>query len=461
MKISVLEKSLYYINIRNCTLLTDDGISTFLLKCRKIHSMVLSYTSFGDRSIHTLCTPGPSDSTDQNYEHACVMAFNIQELHLDGCKGIGSAALSRLMSNINIMKFLCLRATSLTNCALCKFVGSCLEYLDVSETVVSMVSLASVIRRNSNLKCLKTAGCPRLLFKHDEVEPMSDRSFLHEIKNTCYLEDVEMGWGFCPVLVEDLIPSFSKVRKMTVGLGTTLADSVLDALPEICPFLESLVLRFQVISDRVVRNLLESATNLQVLCLHYCLGSLTSYSFQAKASALRILRLEWVIPWITNDDLTILTQNCNLVELSLSGCKLLESSSQHIISSGWPNLIQLHLEECGKITLDGVSSIFNCKALEDVLLRHTGRGIGRGIVNDAVRELSLLRKLALDLCDASEGGYDIPNNLEGSMMRTVRMSRCKSWRSSFEGSSKLVHKDTLVLERSSRRLTTTVVKERL
>ncbi|GJN16613.1 hypothetical protein PR202_gb03617 [Eleusine coracana subsp. coracana] len=306
--------------------------------------------------------------------------------------------------------------------------------------MVSMVSLASVIRRNSNLKCLKTAGCPRLLFKHDEVEPMSDRSFLHEIKNTCYLEDVEMGWGFCPVLVEDLIPSFSKVRKMTVGLGTTLADSVLDALPEICPFLESLVLRFQVISDRVVRNLLESATNLQVLCLHYCLGSLTSYSFQAKASALRILRLEWVIPWITNDDLTILTQNCNLVELSLSGCKLLESSkfysqgSQHIISSGWPNLIQLHLE---------------------------GRGIGRGIVNDAVRELSLLRKLALDLCDASEGGYDIPNNLEGSMMRTVRMSRCKSWRSSFEGSSKLVHKDTLVLERSSRRLTTTVVKERL
>ncbi|GJM91777.1 hypothetical protein PR202_ga08187 [Eleusine coracana subsp. coracana] len=259
---------------------------------------------------------------------------NISRLTLEGrddIDGIGSAALSQLMSNINIMKFLCLRATSLTDCALCKFVGSCLEYLDVSETAVSMVSLASVIRRNSNLKCLKTAGCPRLLFKHDEVEPMSDRSygdFLHEIKNTCYLEDVEMGWGFCPILVEDLTPSFSKVRKMTVGLGTTLADNVLHALPEICPFLESLVLRFQVISDSVVRNLLESATSLQ---------------------------------------------------------------------------------ECGKITLDGVSSIFNCKALEDVLLRHTGRGIGRGVVNDAVRELPLLRKLALDLCDASEGGYDIPN----------------------------------------------------
>ena len=80
------------------------------------------------------------------------------------------------------------------------------------------------------------------------------------------------------------------------------------------------------ISDRVVRNLLESSVNLQVLCLHYCLGSLTSFIFQAKAPALRILSLQWVTPWITNDDLTILTKNCNLVELSLSGCKLLDSS---------------------------------------------------------------------------------------------------------------------------------------
>ncbi|TVU37009.1 hypothetical protein EJB05_18972, partial [Eragrostis curvula] len=473
LQISVLKKSLCYINIRNCTMLTDDGISTFLLKCKKIHSMVLSYTSFGDQSIQTLCMSRPSDSTDHNDEHAHVMAVNMQELRLAGCKGIGSAALSQLLSNINATKFLCLRETSLTDGALCKFIGSCLEYLDVSETEVSMVSLAPVIRRNSYLNCLKTAGCPSLLFEHNEVEPMSDSNygdFLQEIKSICYLEDVEMGWGFCPILIEDLIPSFSRVRKMTIGLGTTLAESVLHSLPVICPFLEFLILRFQVISDRIVRNLLESALNLQVLCLHCCLGSLTSYSFQAKAPALRILRLEWVTPWITNDDLTILTQNCSLVELSLSGCKLLDSSSQEIICSGWPNLTLLHLEECGQITIDGVSSIFNCQALEDVLLRHTviseawklqGRGIGKAIISDAIRELPLLRKLALDLCDASEEGYDSPNNLEGTMIRTVRMSRCKSWRSCFEGSSKRVHKDTIVLEWSSRRLTTTIVKERL
>ncbi|VAH86151.1 unnamed protein product [Triticum turgidum subsp. durum] len=448
LEISMLKSSLCYINIKHCTLLTDDGISTLLLNCRKMHSMVLSYTSFGNHSIQTLCSSDPSDSFPYHKdEHAHVMASRLQELHLEGCE----------------------------DGALCNFVGSSLEYLDISETVVSMVSLAPVIRRNSNLSCLKTAGCRNLLFEQGEVQSTSGTKygrFLQEITSTCYLEDVEMGWAFCPVQVDDLIPSFSKVRRMTVGLGTTLPENILHALPEICPFLESLVLRFQVISDRVVRNLLESSTNLQVLCLQYCLGSLTSFSFQTMAPALRILRLQWVTPWITNDDLTILTQNCNLVELWLSGCKLLDSSSQEIISSGWPNLACLQLEECGQITLDGVNSILDCKALEEVLLRHTGRGIGRTIITDAIRELPLLRKLALDLCDASEGGYDTPNVPEGKMMRSVRMSRCKksaaAGRSCFgeappssSNPKPVQHRETVVLEWSSRQLTTTVVEERL
>ncbi|XP_020146507.1 BTB/POZ domain-containing protein FBL11 isoform X4 [Aegilops tauschii subsp. strangulata] len=476
LEISMLKSSLCYINIKHCTLLTDDGISTLLLNCRKMHSMVLSYTSFGNHSIQTLCSLDPSDSFSYHKdEHAHVMAFRLQELHLEGCEGISCAAMSQLVSNMNIVKSLCLRETSLADGALCNFVGSSLEYLDISETVVSMVSLAPVIRRNSNLSCLKTAGCRNLLFEQGEVQSTSGNKygrFLQEITSTCYLEDVEMGWAFCPVRVDDLIPSFSKVRRMTVGLGTTLPENILHALPEICPFLESLVLRFQVISDRVVRNLLESSTNLQVLCLHYCLGNLTSFSFQTMAPALRILRLQWVTPWITNDDLTILTQNCNLVELLLSGCKLLDTSSQEIISSGWPNLACLQLEECGQITLDGVDSILDCKALEEVLLRHTGRGIGRTIITDAIRELPLLRKLALDLCDASEGGYDTPNVPEGKMMRSVRMSRCKksaaAARSCFgEASSSssnrkpVQHRETIVLEWSSRQLTTTVVEERL
>jgi hypothetical protein len=112
-----------------------------------------------------------------------------------------------------------------------------------------MVSLAPIIRRSSNLCCLKTTGCRNLLSEHGEVQSVNGNkygSFLQEITSTCCLEDVELGWAFCPVRIDDLIPSFSKVRKMTVGLGTTIPENILHALPEICPFLESLVLRFQV-----------------------------------------------------------------------------------------------------------------------------------------------------------------------------------------------------------------------
>lgn len=53
------------------------------------------------------------------------------------------------------------------------------------------------------------------------------------------------------------------------------------------------------------------------------------------------------------------------------------------------------------------------------------------------------------------------------MIRAVRMSRCKTLRGSClelprgRGASKPVHKDTVVLEWNSTRLTTTIVKERV
>ena len=120
-----------------------------------------------------------------------------------------------------------------------------------------MVSLAPVIRRNSNLSCLKTAGCRNLLFEHGEGQSVSGNNyggFLQEITSMCCLEEVEVGWAFFPVRIDDLVPSFSKVRKMTVGLGTTLPENIVHALPEICPFLESLVLRFQVCPHSVLLN---------------------------------------------------------------------------------------------------------------------------------------------------------------------------------------------------------------
>ncbi|KAK8712024.1 hypothetical protein V6N13_147276 [Hibiscus sabdariffa] len=113
-----------------------------------------------------------------------------------------------------------------------------------------------------------------------------------------------------------------------------------------------------------------SLRQLRTLALCYCLGDISVSSLNLSMSNLRILKLERVTPWMTNDDLVLLTQNCaNLVEFSLLGSKL-DSDAQCIISSGWAGLISLRLEDCGEVTANGVSSLLNCIALEDLLLRH-------------------------------------------------------------------------------------------
>ncbi|XP_073007356.1 BTB/POZ domain-containing protein FBL11 isoform X2 [Typha latifolia] len=473
LKISALTDSLSYINIKGCTLLTDVGISTFFSKCLSIHSMVLSYTTIGRDSILVLCADNIfHDGADvhDNQKHFHSMASRLQQLHLDGCKGIDRNSMSQLLSHVCMVKILSLRETFLMDDALCNFIGSSLESLDVSETMVSILALSSLLRRNPDLRCLKATGCKNLhQITSDEVTLTSggrSKNFLHGLSKSCNLEDVAFGWGFSYVQMEELVPAFAKVKEITIGLGASLGHHVLHALPMICPLIESVVLTFQVISDTVMRIILESLRYLRVLGLHCCLGDWTSFSFRTSMPMLRILRLEWVSPWMTNDDLTLLTQNCSdLIELSLSGCKLLDSYSQEIISSGWPGLTSIHLEECGKITLNGVSSLFNCKGLEDLLLRHNGRGIRRNFIYHSALKLPLLRKVALDICDACEGGFDSPSHLEWQYISAVRISRCRPQRCGFDlqttSSCKPVHKDTIILEWNSKELRTTIVKERI
>ncbi|KAK7844396.1 btb/poz domain-containing protein fbl11 [Quercus suber] len=219
-----------------------------------------------------------------------------------------------------------------------------------------------------------------------------------------------------------------------------------------------------VISDTVIMNILAYLRNLRVLALCYCLGDISMLSFSLSMQNLRKLRLERVTPWMTNNDLVILTQNCaNLVELSLLGCKLLNSDSQKIISHGCPGLISIHLEECGEVTANGVSSLLDCAAIEDLLLRHNGRGIQKTFIFDAASKLPMLRKISLDVCDASEGDFDIPDYAERCFLSTVKIARCKSQRCNFTLSAHRtpVHEETLVLVWNSKNLLRTVVKERL
>ncbi|KAL6514375.1 hypothetical protein OROHE_019117 [Orobanche hederae] len=122
--------------------------------------------------------------------------------------------------------------------------------------------------------------------------------------------------------------------------------------------------------------------------------------------------------------------------------------------------------ECGDITVCGVRSLLDCHALEDLSLRHTGRGIPRNFITYAASELSMLRKISLDVCDASEGDFDIPNFADRYFLGIVKVARCKLQKCALQlrnlqARITPVHKETLVLAWNSEKLVRTVVKERL
>ncbi|PKU84509.1 BTB/POZ domain-containing protein FBL11 [Dendrobium catenatum] len=383
LKISSLLLSLSFLNIKGCTLVTDMGISKLLMKCPRLQSLISSYTAFGRNSIKILCLEkkfrNGSDGTPGN---SSAMASRLQELQIDGCKDVDNNSLLHLMSKISIMRVLSLRETSLDDDALYKLASCSLEKLDISDTLDLKPSItrASSIRMlisdaNPEMRSLRGTGCSKLHHGGDQNLAYTHRTefqdFLDELGKRCMLEELALGWGFSSIGLERLQPAFRNLRILYVGLGAEMDHHLLCLVPKICPLLESLVLRFQVIYDDIVRSILESLKHLQMLWLCCCLGYFTSLSFQIPMLNLTSLKLDWVTPWMTNNDLILLTQNCsNVLELSLSGCKLLDSGSQEIIASGWPGLKYVHLEECGRITSQGVTFLYNCKAIEELKLRH-------------------------------------------------------------------------------------------
>ncbi|GAU16053.1 hypothetical protein TSUD_339240 [Trifolium subterraneum] len=429
-----------------------------------------------DVSVQALCSAisegGNFPSLCSRDKHLNSLAGNLQALHIGGCIGVSELSLQDLMSQTQVLKSLCLRGTHLVDQALYNFKGSSLEMLDVSDTKISEAALSYVIHRHPNLKSLKARGCTNLLKGDSSIEKREcSFSSLHDelhadLGKKCRLEEIEFGWGFSSFSLRALEPALMSLKTISVGLGGMLGEDALRELPAICPLLETIILHFQVISDIIVTRIATSLMNLQVLALCYCFGDISMSSFKFPMQNLRKLRLERVTPWMTNDDLVILTQNCrNVVELSLLGCPLLNSDSQQIISRAWPGLVSLHLEECGEITANGVSVLLDCRALEDLLLRHNGPGIQRNFISHAASEMPLLRKLSLDICDASEG-FDIPNYAaDRHFLSTLKIARCKSQRCLFNlpvpCRRRSVHVETLVLVWNSKNLTRTVVKERL
>ncbi|XP_031253522.1 BTB/POZ domain-containing protein FBL11 isoform X3 [Pistacia vera] len=426
--------SLGYLNIKGCIAVTDVGISNVICRCIELHSIVVCDTSFGMNSILALCSAAPKFGNSTG--HFGKRASNLQKLHMGCCKGVDETSLIELMSQTAMLKSLCLSDTHLVDEALYNFSGSSLELLDVSNTMISGAALAHIIRGNSGLKHLHARGC-KYLFQQGSYIGGTEFSFSHpckdlffELGRTCKLEGIALGWGFSNFSLEALKPAIISLKSIAVGLGGTLGEDALRLLPTTCPMLEFVILHFQVISDSIMDRIMTSLKQLRALSLCYCLGDMSISSFKFSLPNLRKLRLDRVTPWMTNDDLVILIQHfANLVELSLLGCTLLNADSQLIISQGWPGLISIHLE---------------------------GPGIPRNFILDASEKMPMLRKISLDMCDARDGDFDIPDYVNRYFLSSVTLARCLS-----EARRQPVHKKSLVLVWNSNNVIRTVVKERL
>ncbi|CAI9097792.1 OLC1v1034284C1 [Oldenlandia corymbosa var. corymbosa] len=465
--------SLCFLNISGCLSVTDAGISFVILNCLSLESLLACDTSFGPQSVLALCSIEPIPEDTKVRIPLQSRAYKLQTLHIGGCSGVPDISLSELLSQTRLAESICLRETQLGDDALYRFQGCSLKMLDVSETKVTSVALAHVVNQNPGLKCLKARGC-KYLSIDNKTEGRVFSSLLHtsrdlysELGSSCKLSEFAIGWGFSWFALQTLKPAVGSLRTLVVGLGASLGPDGLKLLPFFCPSLETLVIYFQVISDSVLVSVMQSFEQLQVLALCYCSGEISSLSFQFSMPSLRKLKLERVAAWMTNADLVILTQSCmNLVELSLTGCKRLNAESQDIISSGWPGLTSIHLEDCGEVTTDGVSSLMNCRALEDLLLRHTGHGILKNVIAMLTSEMPMLRKISLDICDAKDSDFDIPDFSGRGFLSTVKIAKCKMQRSHLD-LNKMdfrkapVHKETLVMVWDSKKLARSVVTERL
>ncbi|XP_020549701.1 BTB/POZ domain-containing protein FBL11 isoform X1 [Sesamum indicum] len=473
LMISEVCHSLSYINLKGCTSVTDHGIAVMILRCKILQSVLACDTSFQNNSILALSS-GVSSVTQQHERHSQLIAHKLLTLHIGGCRGVTGKLLCELISGADNLRSLCLREIQLVDDALYRFSGASLEMLDVSDTEVSIPALAHVICRNPDLKSLKIRGCRRLLRQESEtnerklcIPSFTPQDLYSELGKSCKLEEFEVGWGFSYFSLAALKPAIITLRSLVVGLGGSLGHDGLKLLPTICPMLETLILYFQVISDSAITEILRTLPHLQFLALCYCFGDISSLSFNFNMPNLRNLKLERVTPWMTNEELATLAENCtNLVKLSLIGCTLLDSEAQAIISSGWPGLTSLHLEECGEITANGVRSLLDCHALEDLILRHTGCGIPRNFIIYAASKLPMLRKISLDVCDASESDFDIPSFSDRYFLSTVKIARCKLQKNTLDLHNSAacrspVHKETLVLVWNSEKLVRTLVKERL
>ncbi|KAK7844414.1 btb/poz domain-containing protein fbl11, partial [Quercus suber] len=302
---------------------------------------------------------------DLDLQYISKFCASLHDLNLKGCISVTDVGISNLICN-------CMKLHSIVVC-------------DTSFGKNSVLALCSGISSNygnsladdlgwnhnsliSNLQKLHIGGCKSV----DETSLLELLSQTKMLKSLC-LRDTR--------LVDHALHCFSGSSLEMLDISNIMVSAA--ALAYVVhgnPGLKCL----NAISETVIMNILAYLRNLGVLALCYCLGDISMLSFSLSMQNLRKLRLERVTPRMTNNDLVILTQNCaTLVELSLLGCKLLNSGQESLFVKYSHTLITVSLFSTVVSFLSEKSSL--------------------------TTNLPMLRKISLDLCDASGGDFDIPD----------------------------------------------------
>ncbi|KAG0494160.1 hypothetical protein HPP92_005154 [Vanilla planifolia] len=114
---------------------------------------------------------------------------------------------------------------------------------------VSMQALNHAIKKNPEMRFLRATGCHKLRELHyvglTYSLGMGFEDLIDKLGKRCILEELALGWGLSLQPLEKLAPAFSRLKAISVGLGAEVDHRLLCLIPEICPLLESVVLRFQ------------------------------------------------------------------------------------------------------------------------------------------------------------------------------------------------------------------------
>ena len=286
------------------------------------------------------------------------------------------------------------------------------------------------------------------------------------------LHALSAGWGLRLAAAAALLDASPFLTRLELGLGAEVTDGLLERLALRCPHLQELSLKLAAVGTQGVAAVLAGCRRLRALRLEHCAGALDGAALAAAAVgtggrwALEDLQLVGGgALQITDGDLAALLQLgagkavapalapraaplhtlalCNVRGLTDAALARLEAAA----AAGAVRLRHLRLEDCfvgggGSSSGAGEAAaaptaprrpsfserallrlLARSPALLSLRVRHAAAPLSAAFVGAAAGACPLLRRLLLDQCDLSDGGFSLAPDPYGAL-EAVQVVRC-------------------------------------